>query len=81
MAKKTDIEIDYSDQKLLLGKTVIVGLKSGTSLTGEVRYLDETTLVLVTEPTSALDIETRISHNIINAERIDFIQFKTDRQK
>lgn len=78
MAKKT--ELDYSKPELLLGRNVLVGLKSGTNLGGEVRYLDEDTLVLVTEPKSKLDIETQVVHTVINAERIDFIQFKTDRE-
>ena len=80
MAKKTE-ELDYSNvQELLTGRMVIVGLKGGTNLTGEIRFMNEETLVLVTEPKSALDIETQVVHTVVNAERIDFIQFKTERK-
>ena len=80
MAKKTE-ELDYSNvQELLTGRTVIVGLKGGTNLTGEIRFMNEETLVLVTEPKSSLDIETQVVHTVVNAERIDFIQFKTERK-
>jgi len=79
MAKKT--QLDYSDpQELLVGRQVVVAFKGGTNLGGEVRYLDVDTLVLVTEPKSALDIETQVVHTVINMERVDFIQFKTARE-
>jgi small nuclear ribonucleoprotein (snRNP)-like protein len=78
MSKK----LDYSNiEKVLLDRTVIVGLKGGTNLTGDIRHIDDTTIVLVTEPTSTLDIETKIVHTVINAANVDFIQFKTDRKK
>ena len=74
--------LDYSNtEKLLLDRTVIVGLKGGTNLTGDIRYIDASTIVLVTEPTSTLDIETKVVHTVVNAANVDFIQFKTDRKK
>lgn len=80
MAKKTTV-LDYSNvQELLNGRTVIVGLSGGTNLTGDVHYMDDETLVLVAQPKSKLDIETQVVHTVVNAERIDFIQFKTDRE-
>lgn len=80
MAKK--VELNYSNQtELLLNRTVIVGLKGGTNLTGEVRFMDEDTLVLVTEPTSTLDIETKIVHTLVPFKQVDFIQFKTDKKQ
>lgn len=78
MAKKT--ELNYSDPKLLIGREVIIGLQGGTNLAGQIRYINEDTFVLVSEPTSALDIETRVVHYVVNASRVDFIQFKTDRE-
>lgn len=72
--------LDYSNLKeLLTNRTVIVGLNGGTNLTGEVNYIDADTLVLVTRPHSTLEIETKVVHTMVNAEHIDFIQFKTDR--
>lgn len=76
MAKET---LNYSDLKILLGRSVIVGLNGGTNLQGEVRHVDDESLVIVTEPISALDIETKVVHTIINPQRIDFVQFKTER--
>jgi hypothetical protein len=78
MAKKT--EFNYDDATILLGRNVTIGLQQGVSLGGEVRYVDEETIVLVTEPKSTLEIETKVVHTIINTSRIDFIQFKTDRE-
>jgi hypothetical protein len=75
-------ELDYSDiEKLLDGRTVVVGLKGGTNLSGVVRYMSDTVLVLVNEPTSTLDIEDKNIHTIVNADRVDFVQFKTERKK
>lgn len=79
MAKKT--ELDYSDPKILMGRTVVVGLKGGTNLAGEVRFMDTDTVVIVSEPKSALDIETQVVHTVVNLESVDFIQFKTERVK
>lgn len=79
MSKKK--ELDYSSPEILLGRTVIVGLTGGTNLTGEVRQVDTDTIVIVSEPKSALDIETQVVHTIVNVERVDFIQFKTEREK
>jgi len=80
MAKKT--ELDYSKPtELLTGRTVIVGLKGGTNIGGEVRFIDEETMVIVSEPKSTLDIETKIVHTVVNLINVDFIQFKTDRVK
>lgn len=80
MAKKT--EFDYSDPtELLIDRLVIVGINGGTNLSGVVRYADDRTLVIVSEPTSALDIETQVVHTVVNTDRIDFIQFKTPRDK
>lgn len=80
MAKKT--ELDYSNpQELFIGRAVVVGLKGGTNIAGDVRFLDEESLVLVTEPKSTLDIETQVVHTVINLANVDFIQFKTQREK
>jgi len=78
MAKKT--EIDYSNPELLLGRTVIVGVTGGMNVQGEVRFVDEGSIVVVTEPKSKLDIETQVVHTIIGLHRVDFIQFKTERE-
>jgi hypothetical protein len=73
-------ELNYANmEELLTDREVVVGLKGGTNLGGKVRYIDEDGIVLVNEPTSTLDIELKVSHTIINKDRIDFIQFKTDR--
>lgn len=81
MAKKTEKTVfDYSSTELLVGRTVIVGLTGGTNIQGEVRFIGAETIVLVSEPKSTLDIETQVVHNIINRNRIDFVQFKTERE-
>lgn len=77
MVKKTDF--DYGNPALLLGRTVIVGLNGGTNIQGEVRFMDDEAIVVVTEPKSTLDIETQVVHTVINLNRVDFIQFKTER--
>lgn len=74
-------ELNYSDlEALYTGRDVIVGLKTGTNLAGEVKFMDEKVLVLVNEPKSALDIATQSTHTVVNLDRIDFVQFKTDRK-
>lgn len=79
MAKKT--VLDYSNlQDLFKGRTVVVGLTGGTNLSGEVHYVDDDKLVLVTEPKSSLEIETKVVHTVVSTKRIDFVQFKTDRE-
>lgn len=96
MAKKTDVtttllfdmknkareQFDYSNlNELFDGRNVVLSLKGGTTLGGEIRYFDDDVLVLVAEPKSALDIETKIVHTIVYKEKVEFIQFKTDKQK
>lgn len=77
-ARKNGKEFDYSDTtKLLLDREVIVCLKNGTNLDGQVRFVSEERIVLVKEPTSALDLTDFVAHNIVNAAEIAFIQFKT----
>ncbi len=79
MAKKT--EVDYSDlYELFLNRSVIVGLQDGVNLQGDVRYYDDNVLVLVTEPTSKLDIETKVVHTVVSQSQINFVQFKTLRE-
>lgn len=80
--KAVKVEFDYSiPNELLLNKKVVIGLKSGTNLTGDIRYIDASSIVLVTEPTSTLDIETKVVHTLLYTNNVDFIQFKTDRRK
>lgn len=77
MAKK---KFDYTSPELLLGRTVIVGITGGMNVQGEVRHMDDQTIVIVTEPKSALDLETNVVHTMINLHRVDFLQFKTERE-
>lgn len=79
MTKKKEV-FDYTAPGLLVGRDVIVGLNGGTNLKGEVRHADSDVIVIVAEPKSTLDIETQVVHTIVNVERIDFVQFKTDRE-
>ena len=80
MAKKTGLDYECFHD-LIKGRDVNVGLKSGAVLSGEVRYVDSEILVLVTEPKSKLDIETQVVHTVVYQEKVDFVQFKTDRQE
>lgn len=73
-------KFDYGNPELLLGRTVIVGITGGTNVQGEVRFVDDKTIVIVTEPHSTLDIETKVVHTLINLHRVDFLQFKTERE-
>lgn len=71
--------LDYSNlNDLLLDRDIVVGIVGGATLGGIVRLIDDEHLILVNEPTSRLDIETKNVHNIIKVEHITFIQFKTD---
>jgi hypothetical protein len=73
---------DYSDvDELLFGRKVSIGLKSNFTLSGVVKYVDEEVLVLVVEPTSNLDIETEVSHTIVDRDDVAYIQFKTEKSK
>lgn len=79
MAKKP--EVNYNDlYELFLNRTVIVGLKDGVNLTGDVRYFDDEVLVLVTEPKSSLEIETQVVHTVVYQKNVNFVQFKTARE-
>jgi len=74
-------KLNYSNSaKLLIGRKVIIGLKGGTNLSGDVDYIDKDIIVLVVAPTSTLDLETKVVHTIVMTSRIDFIQFKTERE-
>jgi hypothetical protein len=73
---------DYSNnEELLLGREVVIGLKSGTNVGGEVRFINGNTIVVVNEPSSTLEIETQIVHTIVNLVEASFIQFKTKIEK
>lgn len=75
-------KLDYGDlNKLFDGRNVVLSLKGGTTLGGEIRFFNDEVLVLVAEPKSALDIETKIVHTIVYKEKVEFIQFKTDKQR
>lgn len=80
MSKQKELKYEFFHD-WLVGYNVNVGMKSGTVLQGEVRHIDKDIVVLVTEPKSVLDLETKIIHTILYNERIDFIQFKTDKKK
>ena len=80
--KKEKKEFNYADlHSLLLNREVIVSLKNGTALDGQVRFISDERLVLVKEPTSSLDITTETAYSIVNAAEITFIQFKIPYKK
>jgi hypothetical protein len=82
MTKKTGSKLDYAElHDWLPGKGVVnVALKSGGIIAGEIEHIDKELLVVVNRPKSLLDLETKVIHTIIRQEKIDYIQFRTDRE-
>ncbi len=80
MGKKIE-KMDYGAfYDWLPGKNVNVGLKTGGVLAGDVEHIDKDIVVLVNRPKSTLDLETKVVHTIVYHDKIDFIQFKTERE-
>ena len=81
MKKKID-KLDYSEMyDWLPSKGVVnVALKSGGIIAGEIEHIDAELLVMVNRPKSSLDLETKVVHTIIYQDKVDYIQFRTERE-
>ncbi len=83
MSKKTQTkELDYSVlHDWLPGKGVVnVALKSGGIIAGEIEHIDKELLVIMVRPKSLLDLETKVVYTIVYQDKVDYIQFRTERE-